>query len=571
VVLACVALRNEEPAVALARLLGVAVPVGYGLYRLARVPTDRFARALVGAGAVWSLTTLAESSSSSLYSVGRVSVWLLEPVLVFLLLAFPHGRLDTRGRRRLVTAVVILAATLYVPTALLAPFPTPTPWASCGAHCPGNSFQVTGSTAGFVDDVVRPLRELLTTVLFGVVVVSIARRRRTEGVVLRRILTPVVAVAALRVVTLGGYFVIRAEDASGAAADAFGWLFVLSLAMITVAFAAGVLVDRLFVADALERLTGSLSSRPSARELRDILSDALRDPALEIRFYVPESESRWVGEDGWPVPPPSGGAMRATTQVTVDGKVRAAIIHDRELSYDPALLAGVSSCAITALENRELVGQLRSSLRELGESRARLVSVADDQRRKIERDLHDGAQQRLVALQIKLALLAEQLDARSPENADQLRALENEIEQTLDEVRRLAHGLYPALLADRGLSDALHAVARTAAVPTTIDARLTRRYPREVETAVYFACAEALQNVGKHARATSATVALTENGRLGFEVRDNGVGFDEEASPGRVGLTNMRDRIVALGGEVTVSSRRGRGTSVSGTVPIPPV
>ena len=567
--LACVSLPHGPPGLAAVRFLGVAVPIAVGLYRLAREPADAFARALVAAGAMWSLTTLAASHNSTAYSIGRVSVWLVEPALVFLILAFPHGRVEAVAHRRLLAAVVALAVTLYVPTALLAPFPEPTPWTNCGTHCPANAFQATHATDAIVHDVVRPAREALATILFAAVAIALLRRRRREGAVLRRTLMPVVWVALGRTVGLGGYYIARTADPTSWITDVLGWLFVLSLPLITLSFVAGMLMDRLFVAEALERLTRRLSSRPSAPELRDILADALRDPALEMRFFVPESESQWVEENGWPAPPPHAGPSRATTQVTADGEVLAAIIHDRELTRDRALLVGISSYAITALENRDLVARLRASLHDLGESRARLAKAADDERRRIERNLHDGAQQRLVALQIKLALLAEQLESRSPEDADQLHVLEREIDVTLDEVRRLGHGLFPALLTDRGLSDALHAVARTAGIPTTIDARLSRRYSREAESAVYFACVEALQNVTKHARgATSVSISVTGNGRLQFDVQDNGAGFDRTTTRDGAGLSNMRDRVEALGGELVVTSRRGRGTRVVGTVPI---
>jgi signal transduction histidine kinase len=554
---------------AVLRLSGVALPVAFGLYRLAREPADRFARLLIVAGAMWSLTTLAESTHSVPYSAGRVSVWLVEPVLVLLILSFPHGRIETRVERRLAVAVVGLVALLYLPAVLLAAFPTPSPWASCGTSCPPNAFQAT-DTLGFAANVMQPLRELLAVILFGCVAAVVVRRRRTASEVVRQVLAPVAVVAALRAVTLGAYFVLRDNGHASAFADVLGTMYVLSLPMLTLAFAGGLLARRLFVADALERLTQRLSSRPSARELRDALADALRDPALQMRFYVPQSPSGWVEERGWPVSPPARTDTREVTRIGERDHPTAAIIHDRELAHDSALLAGVAAYATTALENRELVGQLRSSLDDLTESRARLVTVADEERRRIERDLHDGAQQRLVALQIKLELLAEQLDSESSSGAARrVRALEDEIAATLDEVRRFGRGVYPALLADRGLSDALHAVARSAPIPTTVDARLPHRYPREVESAVYFACLEALQNVSKHAEgATSASISISGDGALRFEVRDNGEGFDGRRIVDGAGLTNMRDRVGALGGEITISSTPGRGTRVNGLIPI---
>src|SRR5262249_26602921 len=161
-------------------------------------------------------------------------------------------------------------------------------------------------------------------------------------------------------------------------------------------------------------------------------------------------------------------------------------------------------------ENDRLVTQLRSSLKDLSESRARIASAAIEERRRIERDLHDGAQQHLVALRIKLELLAERLEEVAPQDAAQLRLVEDEGETTLDQVRGFARGVYPALLSDRGLKEALRAAARSAPIPTTVDAPGLRRYPPEIEGAVYFACMEALQNATKHARgATWVRIALS--------------------------------------------------------------
>jgi signal transduction histidine kinase len=344
---------------------------------------------------------------------------------------------------------------------------------------------------------------------------------------------------------------------------------VMSLPAITLAFAAGLLAHRLFFADVLQRLAQTLPSRPTPREIRTALAVALDDPAVEVRFGVPDSPSGWIEENGWPARPPVASGTRATTEVDIGGRTPVVITHDHELLEDRALREGVSSYVRTALENQRLTGELRASLDELTRSRARLVTVADKERRRIERDLHDGTQQRLVALQIKLALLGERLEAGSPDDAERVHVLEQEITLTIDEVRRFGRGLYPAVLADRGLEDALNAVGRTATIPTTVDATLPHRYPREVESAVYFACLEALQNAAKHAGgATAVTVVISGNGRLRFDVSDNGAGFDQDGRLGGAGLTNMRDRVGALGGTLEIWSRPGRGTRVTGMIPV---
>ena len=203
-------------------------------------------------------------------------------------------------------------------------------------------------------------------------------------------------------------------------------------------------------------------------------------------------------------------------------------------------------------------------------SRARILASADDERRRIERDLHDGAQQRLVALRIRLELAAEAVAEGRADPVEILRELGAEAELALEEVRSLAHGIYPAPLAALGLAGALQAIAVCGPVPTTVMAEAGRRYPRDVETAAYFCCLEAMQNGAKHAPgATVIRVMLSEGDHtLGLEVRDDGPGFDTERTPSGTGLTNMRDRVAAVGGELEVRSVPGTGTRVLAVIPL---
>ena len=230
-----------------------------------------------------------------------------------------------------------------------------------------------------------------------------------------------------------------------------------------------------------------------------------------------------------------------------------------------------------ALRNVRLDSALQASLEEVRQqatelqaSRARIVATADLERRKIERNLHDGAQQRLVALAVNLRL-ARQIAATSPDDAnamfDQLSA---EIQDTLEDLRALAHGIYPPLLADRGLAEALKAAANRSPVPTTVQADGLARYPQEIEAAIYFCCLEAMQNIGKYAgEGAQATITVREEaGGLLFEVNDTGAGFDVATAKRGAGFTNMNDRVGAIGGSLRVESAPGKGTKVSGTVPL---
>jgi signal transduction histidine kinase len=222
----------------------------------------------------------------------------------------------------------------------------------------------------------------------------------------------------------------------------------------------------------------------------------------------------------------------------------------------------------------DLTGQAGLVLRnvrlieELQESRRRIVAAQDERARKLERDLHDGAQQQLVALSVKLGL-AERLAARDPEKARTVLAeLKGDATDALDTLRDLARGIYPPLLADEGLGAALEAQARKSAVDVQVEAAGSGRYPQEVEAAVYFCVLEALQNVGKYADATSARIGLAQqDGHLMFEVVDDGVGFDLASAHG-TGLTNMRDRVEAVGGTLRIASNRDEGTSIRGRIPV---
>ena len=200
----------------------------------------------------------------------------------------------------------------------------------------------------------------------------------------------------------------------------------------------------------------------------------------------------------------------------------------------------------------------------------RLVTAQDAERRRIERDLHDGAQQHLVAIKVKLGLL-EALARKDPDRVVELASeVKGDADEALQTLRDLARGIYPPLLADQGLVAAMQAQARKASVQVEVHAEGVSRYPQEVEAAVYFCCLEALQNVAKYAGASEASVRLSaNNGSLDFAVQDDGAGFDPATTPMGSGLTNMADRIDALGGSFGVTSRPGEGTQITGSLPVP--
>ena len=246
-------------------------------------------------------------------------------------------------------------------------------------------------------------------------------------------------------------------------------------------------------------------------------------------------------------------------------------VRDGDLETEVPLLSTDDLGGLTVGFNRMLAGlREREHYREeLQSSRARIVAAADAERRRVERDLHDGAQQHLVLLQLQLGLLERRTDG-DPELATQVSELRAGLARALDELRDLAHGIYPQVLGSDGLPAALRDAAQRAALPTEVACDGAGRYRPELETAIYFCCLEALQNAGKHAgEGATATIRIAEHdGMLEFEIADTGRGFDAGTAAHSSGLQNMTDRIGALGGVLEVTSNPGAGTVIAGTVPI---
>ena len=281
---------------------------------------------------------------------------------------------------------------------------------------------------------------------------------------------------------------------------------------------------------------------------------------------------------------PSAVHLNGTAELAIPGADRSVVVrHQGEVlgaltvtkrrgeSITPIevkLMDDLAHQAGLVLKNVGLTADLQARLVDLRASRQRLVAAQDDERRRLERNLHDGAQQHLVAIKVKLGL-AEMLATRDPEKAKAAVAeLKHDADEALETLRDLARGIYPPLLADKGLPTALQAQARKATLPVTIEADGVGRYPQDTEAALYFCILEALQNIQKYAQAASAVVRLREDGdRLSVEVADDGRGFDVSTTIRGNGLTNMEDRLEALGGTLHIASSPGNGTTLRAVIP----
>ena len=263
---------------------------------------------------------------------------------------------------------------------------------------------------------------------------------------------------------------------------------------------------------------------------------------------------------------PQGAGGRVATLVSRAGQPVAALVHDEALQENAELVDSVCAAAALTLENERLRAELLAKLAELRASRARLVEATESERRRLERDLHDGTQQRLVSIAMTLGLAEARLGAQPEAARPILREAREALGEALAELRELSQGIHPAVLVERGLGPALDELSRRAALPVRLEMSVDRRLPEAVEAGAYFFASEALSNAAKHAHANEVRLCASLRGEaLVVEVADDGIGG---AAPGRgSGLRGLADRIEALGGEITVSSPPGRGTTLRAEIP----
>jgi signal transduction histidine kinase len=314
---------------------------------------------------------------------------------------------------------------------------------------------------------------------------------------------------------------------------------------------------------AISELIMSLRGDVGPTRVREALARALHDPSLTVAYWLPEYEA-YADTDGQPVEVEAGPG-RAVTPIDRDGQRIAVLEHDDALLADAGLLEAVTAAAGFAIENARLQAELRAQLDELRGSRQRILAATQDERRRLERNLHDGAQQRLVALSLELGILESRYGG-DPEARSQIVGLREELAGSLAELRELARGLHPAVLTDHGLEVALEGLVARAPLPVDLQLRISDRLPAAQEVAAYYLVSESLTNVTKYANASSVTVEVARtNGELVVEVVDDGCGGATEN--GGSGLRGLADRVEALDGRLRVWSPEGGGTRVRAEIP----
>ena len=531
-----------------------------GLVAWLRRPANHLGPLMLAAGFAYLARQLRYSEDALLFTVFFLLGDLCYALVGHSILAYPSGRVEGHWPRRLVVAGYVTV--IGFPLAILL------------LH--GSQLSLTSlvgpqrSWLSVADDAhaVRVLQKTQTAIFYGVLnslfIVVVAGRLLRATPRARRMLAPLL-LAAVALALRGAFECFRTfvNQSPFAYAYLFWWQIAAFIAL-PLALLAGMLRARL-ARSSVGELVVALDRTPATpRTLQDALARTLADPSLELYFWLPESDD-FVDAAGAVVSLPSDDLGRAVTMLEQDGEPVAAIVYDPSLLEEPELVASAGAAARLALENARLHAQTRAQLRQVRESRHRIASAADDERRRIERNLHDGAQNRLLALALELSAAQRRLgDEADPEVDRLLAASVEELQSTVEELRTLARGLYPTVLTEYGLGAALEALTHRSPVPVRLDV-YDDRLPAQVEATAYFVASEALSNIIKHADAANASItAAHEGGWLVIEIADDGRG-GARAGVGS-GLQGIADRVEALGGRFRIDSAPD-GTRIGAEIP----
>jgi signal transduction histidine kinase len=492
--------------------------IGCGLVASARRPASRTGLLMAATGFTWFLG-ISNVGMAALAWVAVHMVYLYRGPLVQLVLAYPSGR----PASRLVRGAVAVGYAVAVITPV---------WRS----------------------------EVATILLAGLLLAVCAREYgRAVGGARRARLIALQAAAGLSLV-LAGTAAARLLLPPGEVSGALLVLNEVALCVLAGGLLAGLLVApwQTVVADLVVELGEARSGT-----LRGELSRALGDPSLEIGYWLPD-RAGFVDVEGRVLSLPDAGSGRSVTIVEWEGQPVAVLLHDPAVLEDPGLLEAVASAAQLAASNARLRAEVQARVVELAASRRRILAARDEERRRLERRLHDGAEARLGELAVTLR--RGQRSASDERTREQLDQAEDQLARTLEELRRLAHGLHPRVLAEHGLEGALAALAKDLPLPVTI--KVTgNQLPERVAVVAYFVCAEALANVAKHAAASRVTVAVTASeDRVKVEIADDGVGGADPAHGS--GLRGLADRVETFGGTLQLESHQGRGTRLAAEIPL---
>jgi signal transduction histidine kinase len=516
-----------------------------GLVAWRRRPESRLGMLMVAAGFASFLNFLVWSNNDALFTLG-VAAQFLPPVLfLHVFLAFPTGRLESRAERTVVAAAYVAAA-LTVPALALA------------LESPRNVVALIAAPG--IAEALQRFQLLAVGALSLSGIGLLVQRRRRDGRRVRTALSLLIDAFSLgllmiALLLLAGFFHWHTIQ------DTVRQLTFAVIGVAPMVFLVGVLASQLGRASVAD-LFVDLGVNPGPAELQQAVAKALRDPSATLVYRVEEFDA-YANIDGREVDvEPAPG--RSATPIVRDGTPVAMLLHDAVLDDEPELLSSVAAAIGMTIHNAQLQVDLRARLEELRGSRARILQAERLERRRLERDLHDGAQQRLVAVALELGKMAEHVkDADLRRRIDGAR---DEVSASLADLRDLAHGIHPAMVSDHGLMVALESLATHATVPVCIDGSVDSRLPEPVELAAFFMVSEALANIAKHADASAAVITLDRGPVvLCVEVADDGVGG--ATTDHGTGLRGLADRMEALGGRLQVWSSPDCGTRLRAEIP----
>ncbi|GAB3402233.1 sensor histidine kinase [Flindersiella endophytica] len=546
---------NRNPFVMLGLLIGASF-TGAGAFAWRSRPRNRVGLLMVAVGIAWLPHQLAMSSDDPLteYAVSASTMWIA--VIAHLMLAFPTGRVGTLVGRVLVglvytSAVAIGLADGYLVSLGLLPGKSATELRTL-VEAP---WPVT--VAALIDDLqVVPIVVLGTAVLLHALI-----RWQASSSTQRRAAAPVLISGAIAIGLFVAGEVIDTETQYEVALDVcMFWAF----AAIPLAYLLSRMrgrIDRAGVADLVVRLR---DQRPTGN-LEEALASALHDPGLRVGYWMPE-RSGYVDADGRPVDVPVRNADQVVTRVDRAGSRFAVLIHDPALLEEPELVDAACAAAALALENERLAAELRAKLVQLDASRSRVLQATEAERRRLERDLHDGVQQHLLSAAMTLGLAETTLSADDSKPAELVGEAKNTVLSALDDLRALCHGIHPTVLTERGLLGAVRELTAVASVPVECSVDLPATVPPAVETAAYYIVNEALANLTKHAKAARAWITISQvRDSISIEVRDDGRGGADPALGS--GLRGLADRVEAQRGTFALTSPPGAGTTIRAALP----
>jgi signal transduction histidine kinase len=533
--------------------------VAAGLLAWSRRPDNRTGALMVAVGLASALPGLRLVGTPLAVTLDLLLVTLPAAVLAHLIAVFPDGRATTRLQRVFIVANYATTVPLTFVQLLLVD-----PGLLGCAECPDDLLG-TGGPYPYGEAVVA-LSNLWQVVLAGLLLWIVVTRWRQAGPPRRRSLAPVAQVAVVLLVL----FIVR-QTLRSAMSSLPPWIDIgLDLAVLTtlmlwpLGFLAGLArtrLDRSAVGD----LAIELDQAWSPGRLEQALARVLHDPTMQLAYWLPDRQA-FVDAAGRPVELPPADGDRGVTVLRHDGDTVAALVHDAALGDEPELVQAVAATARLAIENQRLQAEVRAQLEEVRASRARIVAFGDAERRRVERNLHDGAQQRLVNLSLTLGIARSQPAAASDgELAAALDEAAAELRLALAELRELARGIHPVILSEAGLGPALAALAERSPIPATVVAAPPDRLPARVEETAYYVASEALANAAKHAQATAVTISARRcDHGLVVEIGDDGAGG---ADPNGSGLRGLADRIAAVDGRLEVRSPAGEGTWITAELP----